>query len=392
MLKTILIYLSILFITNLSAELTVNKKCKMCHPQIYKEYQTSAHKKSTIYEDEIHKAIWDMHPAKKKNKYACAKCHTPGDVRVLKALKEGKKAMPQDDKEHHEAISCITCHSVQTIEKNPKTHDKIVLVDNDKKRPILFAADEANRDNDGLYERKTSIFGQFKCKSRSPYHDIRYNNEIFYTGKLCLGCHAHKANKKGFDVCVTEDKGAIDEESNCITCHMPKVKGSYATAPMSKEHRYHGFAGLRNKPEMMAKYLKMNFKQTKTGFDVTLKNEATHDLLLHPLRLGKLNVKIHNSNEITELKSISFFKILGTEGKPSAPWLATEVVKENMIKAEETKTFKYDTLVKDGDRIEVEFGYYLVNPKMLEKLKLTQSEEAKKYTILKTEFFEASNL
>ncbi len=61
------------------------------------------------------------------------------------------------------------------------------------------------------------------------------------------------------------------------------------------------------------------------------------------------------------------------------PWLATEVVKENMLKADEIKTYKYDTLVKDGDKVEVEFGYFLVNPKMLKKLKLTENEEECRY-------------
>jgi hypothetical protein len=108
MLKIILIYVYILFGVNAFAQLTENSTCKMCHPKIYKEYKTSAHSKSTIYEDAIHKAIWDMHPRNKKNKYTCAKCHTPSDVRVLKALKEGTAAMPQDDELHHEAIAFIT--------------------------------------------------------------------------------------------------------------------------------------------------------------------------------------------------------------------------------------------------------------------------------------------
>ena len=391
MLKSVLIYLSILFVISVSAELTTNETCKMCHPQIYKEYKTSTHSKSTIYKDEIHKKVWEMHPNYKKEKYTCAACHTPGDVRILKALEDGEPAMPQDDEKHHEAISCITCHSIQSIKKDPKTFDKNILVNNDKKRPILFAADEENRNNDGVYKRKTTIFGMFKSRSRSPYHDIRHSNEDFYTGKLCLGCHAHMENKLGQNICTTDEDGAKDEKSNCITCHMPMVDGSYSTAPISKKHRYHGFAGLRNKPDMLVKYLKISFKQTQTGFDVTLENKAKHNFLLHPLRLGLLNVTIHRDSQMIKQKPIKFFRILGTKGKPSMPWLATEVVKENMLKAEEIKTYKYDTILKKGDKVEAEFGYYLVNPDMIEALNLSESEEAKKYTIFKKEFFEVSN-
>ncbi|MCF6331244.1 MAG: cytochrome c family protein [Sulfurimonas sp.] len=391
MLNKILLYMSILFVINASAELTTNETCKMCHPQIYKEYKASAHSKATIYSDEIHKSIWNIHPLNKKQKYECAVCHTPGDVRILKALKEGKPAMPRNDKAHKEAISCITCHSIKSIKKNPKTHDEIILVDNDKKRPVLFSADEDNRDNDGLYERKTTIFGMFKSKSRSPYHDVIYNNDIFYTGKVCLGCHAHKENTLGLNICTTDEKGAIKEDSNCITCHMPKVEGSFAKVKMSKKHSFHGFAGYRNKPEMLAKYLKMSFKQTKTGFDVTFENEAKHNLLLHPLRLGVLNVTVHKGSKEIKEEPIFYYRILGTDGKPSMPWLATEVVKENMLKAEEIKTYKYNTIVEKGDKVEVEFGFYLVNPKMIEKLNLTKSEEATKYNVLKTKTFEVLN-
>lgn len=385
--RMILIYVYILFTVSAFAQLPANTTCKMCHPKIYKEYKTSMHSKSTIYEDDIHKTIWDMHPHKKKNKYTCAKCHTPADTRILKALKDGINAMPQDDELHHEAIACITCHSIKSIKSHPESHDEIVLVDNDKKRPIIFAANKNNRNDKGLYERERSNFGMFKCKSRSPYHDINYTNEIFYAGKICLGCHKHMENTHGQNICTTDSEGAIDEESNCITCHMPKIEGSIAGAPMSKTHRFHGFAGTKNRPDLLAKYLKINFKKTMSGFEIILKNEATHNLLLHPLRLGKLNVSIKSGTKTDTLKSISFFRILGAEGKPAMPWLATEIFKENMLKADEIRTLKYDTKVHSGDIIEVEFGYYLVNPKMHKKLNLTDNKEATKFNILKTKSF-----
>ncbi len=384
MLKIILLYVYILFAVNAFAELPENGTCKMCHPKIYKEYKTSAHSKSTIYEDAIHKAIWDIHPRNKKNKYTCAKCHTPSDVRILKALKEGTAAMPQDDELHHEAIACITCHSIQSIKSHPKTHDEIILADNDKKRPIIFAANKKNRNDKGLYVREHSIF---KSKSRSPYHDINYTNEIFYAGKMCLGCHQHMENKHGQNICTTESEGAVDEESNCITCHMPKVEGSLASAPMSTTHRFHGFAGTRNRPDLLSKYLKIDFKKSVSGFEITLKNEATHNLLLQPLRVGKLNVSIKRGTETVKLKSVSFVRILGADGKPAMPWLATEIFKDNMLKADETRTLKYDTKVSSGDIVEAEFGYYLVNPKMHKKLNLTDNEQATKFNILKTESF-----
>ena len=70
------------------------------------------------------------------------------------------------------------------------------------------------------------------------------------------------------------------------------------------------------------------------------------------------------------------------------PWIATEIYKENMLTAGETRTIKYDTIVKSGDMVEAEFGFYLVNPKMQKKLNLIDNKEATKFNILKTEFFQ----
>ncbi len=74
--KTILFFL---FLGSLYAtsQFETSKTCKGCHPTIYSEFYESAHRKASIFEDEIHKAIWDKHPSKAKDKYTCNECHTP---------------------------------------------------------------------------------------------------------------------------------------------------------------------------------------------------------------------------------------------------------------------------------------------------------------------------
>lgn len=55
-----------------------------------------------------------------------------------------------------------------------------------------------------------------------------------------------------------------------------------------------------------------------------------------------------------ELKTHTFVKTIGTDNKPSMPWLATQVVKDNMIKANETRVISKEkelssfTLLKRG--------------------------------------------
>ncbi len=64
------------------------------------------HKKSSIKEDKVHKAIWDKHPAKAKGNYKCAKCHIP-------------------DNNVHNGITCVSCHSIIDIEEHPKVNKNI---------------------------------------------------------------------------------------------------------------------------------------------------------------------------------------------------------------------------------------------------------------------------
>ena len=372
-----------LFLGSLYAttQFETSKTCKGCHPIIYGEFYESAHRKSSIFEDDVHKAIWKKHPNSAKEKYNCNECHTPSDTRITDALAKKESAIPHKDKfQTQEAISCIYCHSITNIEKHSASYDKNILT---KEQKMIFAANRDNRNGKIIFKEEKSFFGMMKKTSGSPFHNIDYTNKGFYTGKMCMGCHAHFENSHGQNVCTIDESGASNEEKNCITCHMPQVKGSATTIKITKKHTFHGFAGTRNKAEMLAKYLTLGFKNTDNGFEVTIKNLATHNLLMHPLRLGKLNVRVNT----TKLKSIPFFRILGTNGKPTMPWLATEVFKDTMLKAGEQRTIKYNTSVKTGDIVEIEFGYYLVNPKLHKKLNLENSKEATEFNILKTQFF-----
>ncbi len=77
---------------------------------------------------------------------------------------------------------------------------------------------------------------------------VDYRIEDFYNGKgSAWGCHSHKENSLGFTICKTDEKGAKDKEQNCITCHMPQVKGSATNIRVSQTHAFHGFAGAINR-------------------------------------------------------------------------------------------------------------------------------------------------
>ena len=362
---------TLLYILALSTLLFANNadtaSCKKCHPTIVEEFQSSMHKKSSIYDDKIHKAVWDKHPAKAKGNYKCAKCHTPNATSQETA---------------HEGITCLTCHTIMDVEKHEKANKNIYS--GEKK---TFYSAEAGRESEKVVYKTTTSWWGNKTTIGSAYHDIDYSNKQYYTGEMCMGCHSHKQNSHGFDVCRTEDEGAKTQKENCITCHMPKVLGTATTVRLSEKHTFHGFAGARVESRMLAKHVGIAFVKSANGFDVTIDNKAPHALMSHPLRVVQLRTTITRDGKAIALDTRSFVRAIGTEGKPSMPWLATEVVKDNMIKANEKRVVKYTDALQSGDKVEVILGFHVVNPKVLKKLNLDGDKEISKFTVLKSKNF-----
>lgn len=338
--------------------------CQSCHPTIYNEFQESFHKKSSIKEDKVHNAVWQKHPANAKGDYKCAKCHTP-------------------DNTAHEGMTCISCHSITDIKTHPQSNDNLY----ESKEKTLYSAQKGMEDKKVIYEEKSSWMGLVKETIGSPYHDIDYSNENYYTGKMCMGCHSHKQNTHQFDVCRTEMSGAQDKESNCISCHMPQVNGSATTIRQGKTHAFHGFSGVRNAPEMLEKYIDINYTKSQNGFEITIHNQAPHNLLTHPLRVVQLKTTLKREGKTKDLKTETFVKIIGTNNKPSMPWLATQVVKDTMIKGDEKRIVAFNQSVQSGDEIETTLGYYIVNPKAVKKLGLEKEKELSSFTLLKRGYF-----
>ncbi len=362
---------TLLYILALSSILFANAEdiasCKKCHPTIAEEFESSMHKKSTVYEDKVHKAIWDKHPAKAKDNYNCAECHTPNAT---------------EEKVSHEGVTCISCHTIKSVEKHAARNKNVYSKD----KHTLFSAEKGRETEVVRYKTTTSWWGN-KTTIGSAYHDIDYTNENYYTGEMCMGCHSHKQNAHKFDVCRTEEAGAQDKKENCITCHMPKIGGTATTVRHSDTHAYHGFAGARVGASMLSKYVEFDFKKSANGFDVTLHNKAPHDLMSHPLRVVQLRATLIRGTKHTELKTHSFVRQIGHEGKPTLPWLATEIVKNNMIKANEKRVIAFDQALQSGDKVELVLGFYVVNPKVLKKLNLQDDKEISKFTVLKGQHF-----
>ena len=111
-----------------------SKVCQKCHPLIYKEHFSSQHRKASIFNDEVHKAVWDKHPLKQKERYSCAKCHTPNDEKLIGALKNNLPAMPVDNQAQQEGVSCVSCHNIKAIKQGVKSNTNSITTN----KKILF--------------------------------------------------------------------------------------------------------------------------------------------------------------------------------------------------------------------------------------------------------------
>ena len=361
-----------------------SQACQKCHPIIYKEHYASQHTHASIFKDPIHKAVWDAHPLKKKALYKCAKCHTPNNKEAMVALNEHKKYMPQDTTSSREGVSCVSCHKIESI-KHAKPSNTNILTKDAKK---LFSARESEKDvKDKKFQLSHDFFGMVTKKSGSPYHDIDFSNELFYNGNVCIGCHSHKENAHKLKVCDTklqEHPNTLKE--NCITCHMPKVQGSFTTMFDSKTHRYHGFSGSIHQPQMLAKYVTIEMQKNGTGFDIFITNYANHALLLHPMRVGELQVSIERSGKKTTLEPIKFVRVLGKENHPAAPWVADKILKNTQIQAKEQRKIHFDYQLQKGDILNVSLGHHIVSKEVAKKFKLDES--LTKFILLKEEHFD----
>ncbi len=354
-----------IYANNATHSFAPSTDCKECHKAIYNEFSTSVHKHSTPQKDPIHKAVWDKHPQKnKKEQYGCGKCHTPTANNLDAMITKGKKALPDANNTTHQAgISCAYCHRIESIELHKRSNTNIIA------------------------KEGKNYFGTLKNHVDSPYHKIKTTgNELMKNGNVCIGCHSHKMNKWGLNVCSTN----IDNEmngKNCVSCHMPKVKGSVSDFKDTSEHAFHGFAGTHHYSDMLQQYVKIDFKKHKDSFDIIIQNHSSHALLLHPLRLAVFKIVITRANKTIPLKDTTFARVIGKNGKPAMPWVADTTLKNTMIQGAESRIINYDFTLQKGDKINTVLGYYLVNPKVLKSLNLQDDNSSTKFYEFKKSLF-----
>ena len=105
------------------------------------------------------------------------------------------------------------------------------------------------------------------------------------------------------------------------------------------------------------------------------------------MRVAVAKVTIVRDGKKIAMKDKIFVRVIGDNGKPAMPWKASTTLKDTMIKANEKRVLTYDFKLQKGDKVEVTLGWYLVNPKAVKKLQLTDEKIATEFHIFKKESF-----
>ncbi len=327
--------------------------CRSCHPAIVQEFESSAHALSSAKKDPFFAAMLRRSPEKK----SCRNCHAP----------EAKSA------EGERGMTCLSCHRIERIEKHAQANRNLYRQKADK---LLYSAEKGREDKVVTYHIERSWLGFSRKKVGSPYHDIDYRNPIYYSGEVCMGCHSHKVNGHGLDLCRMGDKGVDLDGKNCIGCHMPRVPGSATTIRQSDTHAWHGAAGLHHGAAMLSAYLTLLVQPKEKGFDVVVKNDTPHPLLTHPARILELHTTIVRGAKAQKLPVQKMRRVLARNGKPTAPWLADSLLENTIPAAGQSKRFHFDVALRPGDRVETVLEARLLPPPLAKKLGLNAREAA----------------
>ncbi len=199
-----------------------SKSCKTCHPQIYREWKSSAHHWSSS--DIAYKAVSNL-LAKEKGSWStnryCAGCHAPAD------LLSGKytRGMILGKSDSKEGSSCAFCHGIHHLHDGTEGNGNYIF---SPAHDYLFAYSPG---------RAAQGINSFLIRAYPQAHQHDYAGPLEKDPKLCSSCHKQYIPKavnnygfvqlqdqyddwlKGHYHHINQPKKTL----NCLDCHMRLV-------------------------------------------------------------------------------------------------------------------------------------------------------------------------
>jgi hypothetical protein len=202
-----------------------------------------------------------------------------------------------------------------------------------------------------------------------------------------MGCHSHKENGHEFQVCNTLDEH--EKGSDCIGCHMPKAPGGNEKFNKRGRDEYatHKFLGIHSE-EMVKKAVELKLSYEKKSVTLEIVNKMGHAIITHPMRLKFAKTTIRRKGKVIwsnfeksplEDKEATFIIVFkDAKDQPAMPHDAIGYKLNQNLNAMRSKTVTYTVpnLEKD-DVITSTWVSYIVNPKVAQKLEITDEAVTK---------------
>ncbi len=344
--------------------------CKACHAGVYEEWTESMHSRAHHDNDPIYGNMRALRMKKQGEQVAnqCVKCHNP------------RSPSAPDEPAGKVGISCAACHQVKAVHlEQGKVGVETLVYDTDG---VMHSGRELPRD-------------------ASPVHALGAPLAAMQDGQtLCLSCHNATKTPTGAPACTTgpEFKSSAlskgDEGQTCVSCHMPEVEGAAGAVGRQEKHRSHKFLGphrawYQDDKSILTQAVDMDAEIKGNTLHVSLKNKSVHAFPSgFPGRMVVVKVvglDEHNNvawenfteNAMKESPESVLNKVYhDKEGKPVAAPFAEKMVRDNRLKADESRSLEY--VVPDNVKaFKIKMLYFLLPPPLSNTLGIEALPEAK---------------
>jgi hypothetical protein len=367
--------------------------CKKCHEEIYNQWKSSMHAKSTALEDPIHGTFYEQEVGSPKEEGAkhkksgtypvCLNCHAPV------AAMEGKTKL-DDKKAYANGVGCTTCHSFTAYKGIKKPDGKLQL------GQAAYVIDhEFLHGPSGISYTKKRVPKDAKWPTpvNHPQPMKGSRSALFKSNDICMGCHDQRNNPADVPLCMTGSEYSEGKTFiHCQACHMPP------TDVVNKEGKTvtvfdHTMAGGHD-AKMVTQGVALQMTTTKEGdkykAEISLRNRLPHAYPTGaPFRNavlkvaaydkdGKLLWQNYEKHPSKDDPKAFFAYIMGKDGQPAMPPDATEILKDTRLKPDETRVVEYTFPAEGVGIVRAEFYYNLLSPPLIEKFGDKLPDDVKK--------------
>lgn len=368
----------VIFAGDPTEEEITSSACSECHMQIYDQWKTSMHSRSTPFGDPIHGAMYRKligDPTAvgvlKNGKYpVCMTCHVPAAA-MDGSTKLDAKASYKD------GVGCLACHGMER-------YNGVVHPDGNLRLGVK--AYTMSRTLQGLSGRTYSQEAADDDPLLTFHPFPMKGNSLLKKADACMGCHDQRPNAHGVPLCATGDEVAVAGSTvSCQSCHMPLVKCDTDLEPYEKEfitdHSLMGGHSEAMVSRAMAMSLRTQRMDDMIMVSVTLENLLPHkfptgapfrNVVIQVTAFDESGKKLWRNFEENPFKedpkSALFYKLGDEEGEPAEPPVARQVLGDSRLLPGEIRTLIYDIPLEGVKLIRAEALYRLLTPPMVNKL------------------------